>query len=79
MAVLQQFIHASVLFFVDLTESGELGPYTHLLPKINGQILIHKCFAIPNGKVSHSKAQMMEILDTIDSAINSGHTVYVHC
>lgn len=79
MGRLQEFIQANVSFFVDLTEPGELEPYAHLLSKLIDKPLTHRRFAIPDGEIPHSKAQMIEILDTIDAALVSGDTVYVHC
>ena len=76
---LRQFTQANVSFFVDLTEPGELKPYEHLLPQVTDKPCFHRRFAIPDGKIPHSKTQMMEILDAIDVALASEHTVYVHC
>ncbi len=71
---LKWLLDNGVTFFVDLTEAGELTAYATLLP----EGVQHKRMQIRDWSVPTSK-HMTAILDTIDSAIDSGKTVYVHC
>jgi protein-tyrosine phosphatase len=43
-----------------------------------GRSAMHRRFPIPDGGTP-TQAQMTHILDTIDAALDDGHTVYVHC
>ncbi len=71
---LKWLLDAGVTFFVDLTEAGELPSYLSLLP----EGVQHKRMPIRDWSVPTSE-HMTAILDTIDSAIDSGKIVYVHC
>jgi hypothetical protein len=80
LARLQQ---AGVTYFLDLTEAGEYGlrPYAPLLQEMagpSGRPLVHRRMPIPDG-ATPSVPEMARILDTIDAALEEGHTVYVHC
>ena len=80
---LARLLDAGVTLFLDLTESGEynLEPYAHFLtePSLrrNGHA-IHRRRPIRDGGTP-SVEEMCSILDTIDAALEEGHTVYVHC
>ena len=65
---------AGVSVFIDLTEPGELKPYTEWL-----RGALHCRFPIVDGRVPASPDQTTQILDAIDRHISEGHTVYVHC
>ena len=78
---LRHLLEEGVTFFVDLTEEGELAPYTPLLQAetsaldiaVEHQRMPVRDFDIPTVK------RMKFILDTIDGALAADHTVYVHC
>jgi hypothetical protein len=79
----QQLLSAGVTFFLDLTEEGEYGlePYAPLLDEgatPGGGPVVHRRMPIPDGGTP-TVEEMARILDTIDAAIEGGHTVYVHC
>ena len=69
-----QLTGAGVSVFIDLTEDGELSPYSQWL---DGQI--HQRFGVVDQSVPHSETFTAEILDAIDRHIADGRTVYVHC
>lgn len=72
--ILRSLMDAEVDCFIDLTEEGELDPYSHFL---EGQE--HLRFPIRDVSVPRSKAGMKAILNAIDSRLESGKSVYVHC
>lgn len=69
-----QLTEAGVSAFIDLTEDGELHPYTGWL---DGQI--HQRFGVVDQSIPHSPEFTAQILDAIDHHIADGRTVYVHC
>lgn len=76
----QRLLAAGVTCFVDLTEEGELIPYESLLRTGHAtatSIAYHRRpirdYGVP------TVAEMMYILDLIDSALADGQVVYVHC
>jgi protein-tyrosine phosphatase len=74
-------LEAGVTFFLDLTEEGELNPYSGLLaqePEGCDRPLEHRRLSIRDFDVP-SRDHMVRILDTIDAALEAGHTVYLHC
>lgn len=76
-------IHNGFSFFVDLTEPGEYGldPYAPLLLRMtaeNKNTVTHKRISIRDMDTP-TREDMVLILDTIDSALKSGHRVYLHC
>jgi ADP-ribosyl-[dinitrogen reductase] hydrolase len=78
----ETFLRAGVTYFVDLTEEGERASYAEILaeaPTRLGVSAVYRRLPIRDVSVPRSPAEMEEILDTIDDAIGSGHTVYVHC
>ena len=76
------YLDAGVNFFVDLTEAGELPPYVSEL-QLEAQkrdiTADHQRMSIVDMNIPESPAFMTGILDIIDSAIDAGRTVYVHC
>jgi predicted protein tyrosine phosphatase len=71
---LDRFLEAGITLFIDLTEAGELTPYAPHL----GEDAQHVRLAIPDMEAPTDE-QMARILDVVDAAIGTGHTVYVHC
>jgi predicted protein tyrosine phosphatase len=74
---------AGVTVFLDLTEAREYGlkPYSLLLPRLEatlGMDVTHHRRPIRDMDVPTAD-EMENILDTIDSALSTGETVYVHC
>ena len=67
---------AKVSAFVDLTEYGELHPYTQWL---DDDVHVHRRFGIVDMSIPHSRRFTTEILDAIDQHIADGRTAYVHC
>jgi protein-tyrosine phosphatase len=69
-----QVLGVGITCFVDLTQEGDLPPYTSSLPE---GITYHRRpirdFDIP------TREDMRRILDTIDASIANGQKVYVHC
>jgi len=79
---LRQLLEAGVTFFLDLTEVQEgLKPYALLLQEEAASLdrsVVHRRTPIRDGGIPTPEA-MAHILDTIDKALEEGHTVYVHC
>lgn len=78
---LRPLLAAGVTFFLDLTEENEVHGYLlDLLAEAKSQGINaqHRRRAIRDMHVP-SEASMVEILDTLDAALDEGHTVYVHC
>ncbi|MGD1992151.1 MAG: dual specificity protein phosphatase family protein [Anaerolineae bacterium] len=69
-----RFLEAGVTLFIDLTEAGELPPYTQHLD----EAAQHVRLPIPDMETP-TEEQMAHILDVVDAAIGTRHTVYVHC
>ncbi len=72
---LQQLAAAGVDSFVDLTEEGELPPYSHLLPRHIDYVRS----AIVDTSVPNNIAQTRLIVQTLRGAHARGRCVYVHC
>lgn len=75
-------LEAGITYFLDLTEVGELNPYTNFLAEAataRGVKAIHCRLPIPDASVPATSTAMVTILDTLDAAIAAGHTVYLHC
>ena len=81
-AKLGALLDAGVTVFIDLTERHELSPYDALVAGMataRGTSVTYVRLPIRDISVPKSPGVMREILDTIDSALESGGTVYVHC
>ncbi len=77
----RQLLEAGVTFFLDLTEEGELNPYFPLAQEEDGgqtKRMEHHRLPIRDFDVPPAE-HMADILDTIDAALEAGHTMYVHC
>lgn len=77
----RDLLEAGVTFFLDLTEQDELLPYRHLLPHQtgrNGRPPEYRRKPIRDCDIP-THTDMVHTLDTIDGALEAGHTVYVHC
>ncbi len=72
--MLDRVLSMGVTHFVNLTQPRELMPYEGVLPAH----VSHERRPIPDLGVP-SPDQMRATLDAIDSAMNAGKTVYVHC
>ena len=66
---------AGIDSFVDLTEKGEMPAYRHLLPK--GTHYLRS--AIVDTRVPNNIAQTREILATLQTGLDNGNCIYVHC
>lgn len=80
---LRKILDAGVTFFLDLTEEGEYGlePYSPFLSEkavTGGRAVVHQRLPIRD-RGTPTVEGMRRILDTIDGAVQDGHTVYVHC
>lgn len=82
-AKLHWLLEQQANFFLDLTETGEsdLKMYTHLLQEEVDLIqtaVIHKRLSIRDLSTP-AEEEMVEILDTIDTALSDGQNIYMHC
>jgi len=78
---MKAFLQTGINVFVDLTQPGELPPYGTILKEEAQKIGlkgIHQRFAIYDHSIP-SKGMMKDILDLIDTSIEDGSGVYVHC
>ena len=70
----EELLEAGVTLFLDLTQSGELDPYSSLVVPparyVNRPI---RDFSTPSGD------ELVAILDAIDVELDAGGLVYVHC
>ena len=73
---------AGIDHFIDLTEPGELLPYQKIAEEEARELELSigwERFPIVDLSVPHSPEYMSKILNAIDSALDGGKTVYVHC
>ncbi|MBN1485479.1 MAG: dual specificity protein phosphatase family protein [Chloroflexia bacterium] len=82
-AELHTLLQTGLSYFLDLTEPGELPPYGPLLhdSAVAGERaghIVHQRRPIRDYGTP-STAEMQAILDTLENALQQGHTVYVHC
>jgi hypothetical protein len=80
---LRQLLQAGITFFLDLSEPGEHGlqSYTSWLQQEAaslGRVAEHRRLPIKD-RGTPTPEGMARILDTIDTALATGQTVYVHC
>lgn len=81
-ARLLHYLDAGITYFLDLTEEREGVPYRELLMPFaaaRGIQVVHQRLPIQDFAVPRTPAAMVEILDTIDAALATQHTVYLHC
>jgi protein-tyrosine phosphatase len=76
-------LRAGVTFFLDLTEPDEKGlqPYVPLLhetAQAADRAVRYMRMPISDFEIP-TTSQMRDILDTLDAALQAGHTVFVHC
>jgi len=82
-ARLRWLLEQQANFFLDLTETGEsdLKIYTHILQEeadLIQRAVIQKRLSIWDLSTP-SEEVMVEILDTIDTALSEGQNIYMHC
>jgi protein tyrosine/serine phosphatase len=78
---LTAFLNAGFDTFIDLTDEGERPPYQALLAEEAGtypQTINYLRFPFPDFNVP-TAATMLAVLDTLETALAGGHTVYLHC
>jgi protein-tyrosine phosphatase len=76
---MQKVLDAGVTFFLDLTEPDEMKPYfLAAQAEARGVSVFHRRMDITDMDVP-TPEHMTDILDTLDSALDEGHTVYIHC
>jgi len=77
---LQCLLDAGIDCFIDLTEPDELDAYEHLLPgPYASDAVIYLRKPIRDHGLPESAAQMEDILDELDSALDEGRRIYLHC
>lgn len=76
-------LDAGIDHFIDLTETEEpLEPYDQIVKeegRLLGKEVQWERYPIVDVSIPESPEQMTEILDTIDAALDSGDTIYLHC
>ena len=78
---LQSILDAGVTAFIDLTEEGELNPYTSLLTSIathNNKLVTHRRMSIKDLAIT-TDTKMSELLKLIASLVKAEEIVYLHC
>lgn len=79
-ARLESMVAVGLTRFIDLTTPADgLEPYEELLQEISRGKAQRQSFGIPDMDVPTDRHFMAGILDTIDTALENGHAVYVHC
>ena len=79
---LRTLLAAGIDHFVDLTEPHELAPYAEIGADEAGRLskqVEHERRPIVDLSVPGNPAEMADILDAIDGALEDGRTVYLHC
>ena len=70
----EALLEVGVTLFLDLTQPGELVPYERLLRNGSRHVRLPvRDFTVP------SEEQILVVLDLIDSELQAGGIVYVHC
>ena len=78
---LRSLLDAGITTFIDLTEAGELEPYSDVLADEAGWLdkpAAHVRFPIPDMTPPEPEI-MVRVLDAVDGALEAGEVVYVHC
>ncbi len=83
-ARLTTLLDAGVTTFVDLTEHGRengVTPYGGRLRGVHryGLSVAYFNIPVPDARVPQSCAQVEQVLDVIDAALENGERVYLHC
>ena len=71
---LDALLDADVTLFIDLTERGELLPYSNWL-----ESAAYRRFPIPDSGIPRSREQARDILDAIDDHFRKDGKVFLHC
>jgi protein-tyrosine phosphatase len=72
---IEQMINFGITAFIDLTQEGELNPYQHLLP--DG--VCYNRFPIRDVSAPVSSEFIDEILKTMNTMLDNGKVIYLHC
>ena len=72
---IRHMIHFGIRHFIDLTEEGELRPYSSFLP----DDITYYRFPIKKCSVPESLEGMYRILDRINELKQQGGFIYIHC
>lgn len=72
---IEQMYHFGIRHFIDLTENGELRPYSHLLPKGT----TYTRFPIKDCGVPESIESVQRLLLRIEELKKLGGKIYIHC
>jgi len=80
---LRRLLLVGVALFLDLTQEGEYGlePYASLLledANALGRSVEYRRMPIPDMETP-THEEMTHVLDTIDSALEANHAIYLHC
>ena len=78
---LRSLLDAGITTFIDLTEAGELEPYSAVLADEAGWLgkaATHVRFPIPDMTPPEPEI-MVRVLDAVNGALEAGEVVYVHC
>lgn len=77
---IDSLIQSEVSAFIDLTQEADgLKPYSHILELYESKGVSYQRFPIRDVSVPDSRETTATILDAIDSHLQSGKIVYVHC
>ncbi len=72
--VVRKLVERGVTLFLDLTHDGELEPYGHLVePPVRRLSRPIRDLSVPPGEA------LVETLDVIDTEVEAGGLVYLHC
>jgi protein-tyrosine phosphatase len=78
---LRWLLDAGITTFIDLTEAGELEPYSDVLADEADRLGVAAAqvrFPIPDMTPPEPQV-MVRVLDAVDGALDTGEAVYVHC
>ncbi len=80
---LENLLSQGINQFIDLTETRDgLEPYAHIAEDLDRHLGVSvgwERHPIRDQGIPRTLAQMTAVLDAIDSALDAGRTVYVHC
>ena len=78
----RKLLDAGIDHFIDLTEPGELEPYSGIVAKEAHRLGLDigwERHPIVDLSIPSSPEKMVKILDAMDAALGNGKTLYVHC